>query len=453
VSWVRRRILLARTVPPAEWLLLGGLVGLALLIRYACRSYWTTDLDVFGEWYDQLHAAGGVRGLREQIGNYNAPFLYLLLVAGWLPGATLMKIKLILVVFDVLLVFFVYRIVALRWEGWRIPATAALIAAFTPTVVVNASLYGQCDAIWGALCTGALYYVLRNKDWAAVAMLATAYAFKPQAVFLFPVFLLAVLSGRVRWRAVLLFPLVYVAWDVPALLAGRDAIELLGIYSNQVDDPSALRRGGPTVYQYLHVSVALGVLRNLGYLFAGALTLGVCYVLISTRTALDRTRWVLVAAFFAIAVPFLLPAMHERYFFLADVLTLVLAFYVPRLWYVPLLVQASSFFSYVPFMFSKGPVGPMIDRRLLATLMLAALVVTAYALFSGIALRARLRPEPAAADAGPGTDTGPGTEAGTRTRTTTEHADGEAARTPRDGLDPFGEPPVAVERRPVGSPT
>jgi hypothetical protein len=166
VSWVRRRISAARAVPPAEWLLLTGLVGLAVLIRYACRSYWTTDLDVFGEWYDQLQA----KGLKEPIGNYNAPFLYLLWIASWLPGATLMKIKLILVAFDVLLVFFVYRIVALRWEGWRIPAVAGLIAAFMPTVVVNASFYGQCDSIWGALCIGALYYVLKNKDWAAVAM-------------------------------------------------------------------------------------------------------------------------------------------------------------------------------------------------------------------------------------------------------------------------------------------
>ncbi|MFG1921512.1 hypothetical protein [Cryptosporangium sp. NPDC048952] len=376
MSWVRR----ARTVPPAEWLLLAGLVGLAVVIRYACRSYWTTDLDVFGEWYDQLQR----EGLKSPVGNYNAPFLYLLEIASWFPGATLMKIKLVLVAFDVVLVYYVFRTVALKWDGWRIPAMAALVAAFMPTVVLNASLYGQCDSIWGAFCVAALYYVLKGNDWAAVAMAATAWAFKPQAVFIAPIFLLAVLAGRVRWRTLIAFPLVYLAWDVPALIAGRDAIELLTIYSHQLDDPSALRRGGPTVYQYLHVNVALGVLRNLGYLFAAALTLGVTYVLIATKVELDRVRWLTAGAFFAIAIPWLLPAMHERYFFLADVLTLILAFYVPRLWYLPLIVQASSFFSYLPFLFSKAPVGPMIDRRLLATLMLGAILITGYRLFSGV---------------------------------------------------------------------
>ncbi|WP_344650952.1 hypothetical protein [Cryptosporangium japonicum] len=376
-------------MPAAEWVLLAGLVGLAVVIRYACRSYWTTDLDVFGEWYDQLQR----EGLKAPVGNYNAPFLYLLEIASWFPGATLMKIKLIFVVFDVVLVYYVYRTVALTWTGWRIPATAALVAAFMPTVVLNASMYGQCDSIWGAFCVAALYYVLKGNDWAAVAMAATAWAFKPQAVFIFPVFLLAVLAGRVRWRAVLVFPLVYLAWDVPALIAGRDAVELLTIYSNQLDDPSALRRGGPTVYQFLHVNVALGVLRNLGYLFAATLTLGVCYVLISTRATLDRTRWLTAGAFFAIAIPWLLPGMHERYFFLADVLTLILAFYLPRLWYVPLIVQASSFFSYLPFMFSKAPVGPMIDRRLLATLMLVALLITGHRLLSGVVVKATQRPD------------------------------------------------------------
>ncbi|SHN26682.1 hypothetical protein [Cryptosporangium aurantiacum] len=380
MSWVRDRIARARTVPPAEWLLLGGLVTLALLIRYACRSYYTSDLVVFGEWYDQLQAAGGVRGLREPIGNYNAPFLYLLVIAGWLPGATLMKIKLILVAFDVLLVFFVHRLVALRWPGWRIPAVAALTAAFLPTVVINASMYGQCDSIWAAFCLGGVYFLLRDREWMAVAFFATAYAFKPQAVFIFPLLMLAVLGGRVRWRALLALPVVYVALDLPALLLGRDPVELLGLYAGQLDEPSALRRGAPSVYQYLQVTVGQGVLKNLGYLFAAALVLGICYVLVSTRTKLDRARLVTAATCFAILVPFFLPAMHERYFYLADVLSLVLAFYRPRLWFVPLIVQTSSFLAYLPFLFRTGPLGPLVDPRLLATLMLVALVVTTYSL-------------------------------------------------------------------------
>ena len=376
-SQARVRLERARSVPAPEWVILGALIVLAGLIRFACRHYITSDLVVFGKWYDDLKAHGGVRGLRESIGNYNAPFLYLLVLAIYLPGATLLKIKLIFVAFDVLLVFFVYRIVGLRYRGWRIPMVAALVTAFLPTVVLNGSMYGQCDAIWAAFAVGAVYFVLCDRQWWAVSCIATAYAFKPQGIFIFPLLLLLVLAGRVRWRTLIALPVVYVALDLPAIALGRHPRELLGLYSRQLDEPSRLARGGPSVFQYLPVTVGTQVLHNLGYLFAAVLVLGICYVLVATRTELDANRILTAAACFAILVPFMLPAMHERYFYLADVLTVVFAFYRPRLWYVPMIVQASSFLSYVPFLF-LGAHGAFVDRKLLATLMLAALVITGY---------------------------------------------------------------------------
>jgi hypothetical protein len=44
--------------------------------------------------------------------------------------------------------------------------------------------------------------------------------------------------------------------------------------------------------------------------------------------------------------------MHERYFYLAEVLTVIAAFYLPRrLWYVPVLVQVASFLAYLHVLF------------------------------------------------------------------------------------------------------
>jgi Gpi18-like mannosyltransferase len=367
-------------VPGPERLVLAALVVLAVLVRVVGRDHVTSDLVVFRTWYDELWASGGITGLREPIGNYNAPFLYLLVVAGFLPGATLLKLKAIFVLFDALVVYFMYRIVALRYRGWRIPALAALVTAFLPTVVVNASMYGQCDSIWAAFALGGLYLLLRDRHWWAVAFLATAVAFKPQAVFILPVLLLLVLAGRVRWRVLLGLPAFYLLLDVPAVIAGRDPVELVTVYTNQLDEQGGLIRSGPSVFQYLPVTVGADVLRALGYLLAAAVVLGVCYALIATRTELDPTRVVTAGAFFAVAVPFLLPSMHERYFYLADLLTVAVAFHRPRLWYLPMSVQAASALSYLPFLTRGGPQGPFVDARLLSTLMLAALVATGYAL-------------------------------------------------------------------------
>jgi Gpi18-like mannosyltransferase len=94
---------------------------------------------------------------------------------------------------------------------------------------------------------------------------------------------------------------------------------------------------------------------------------------------------VLLATMFVVLAPFFLPSMHERYFYLADVLSVVVAFHHPRrLWPVPLLVQFASAFSYVPFLSQGGPGSgetAAVPFWILALAMLAALALLAWDLF------------------------------------------------------------------------
>jgi hypothetical protein len=53
-------------------------------------------------------------------------------------------------------------------------------------------------------------------------------------------------------------------------------------------------------------------------------------------------------------VPFLLPQMHERYFYSAEVSSLVLAFAYPSFAWITVLMQVVTFCAYYPFLF--GPV-------------------------------------------------------------------------------------------------
>jgi len=390
-------------LPKAELFLIGILAALAVLVRWSSHDEITPDLRNFLAWYRELDEAGGVAGLRHEIGNYNAPLLYLLAILTYLPGPALLKIKLTWCVFDVLLVYFTYRIVALRWAGWRIPTLAALVMAFLPTVVVNSSFYGQCDAIWAGFLVGGLYQLLRWRQWWGVTLFAVALAFKPQAIFVFPVLLLLVLAGQLRWRTLLAVPLVYLVLDLPAIFAGRDPVELLTLYNpeRQTKYITALTANAASMYAFLPMTTRLDTLRTLGYIFAAILVLGVLYTLIASRIELDIKRIVTVSALLAILVPFVLPGMHERYFYLADVLTVVLAFYRPRLWFVPLIVQAASLLSYLPFLFWQEPHGPLVGLKVLATMMLAALLITGYALLSDLKADRPAEAEPAEVEASP----------------------------------------------------
>jgi Gpi18-like mannosyltransferase len=63
----------------------------------------------------------------------------------------------------------------------------------------------------------------------------------------------------------------------------------------------------------------------------------------------------ILAALVSVAlVPFILPRMHERYFYLQDLTTLIAAFFMPELWFLPILSQVISVIAYGPFLFNYG---------------------------------------------------------------------------------------------------
>ncbi len=82
-------------------LILAALAVLAISVRAVGFDKMNGDMALLIDWYNQLANAGGVAGLANEVGNYNAPFLYLLLVATWIPGPPIFAIKLVFVVFDV----------------------------------------------------------------------------------------------------------------------------------------------------------------------------------------------------------------------------------------------------------------------------------------------------------------------------------------------------------------
>jgi hypothetical protein len=162
--------------PYAEALLVVALLALAVLARAVGWREKTNDMNIFFQWYNQLKAAGGWRGLDTEIGNYNAPFLYLL------------------------------------------------------AVVLNASVLGQMDAMWAAPALGAVYFLLRDRAWWGAAFCGAALAVKPQGVFVLPLLLLLALTSTIRWRTLLAAPAAYLALALPAVLLGRDPVELLTVY-------------------------------------------------------------------------------------------------------------------------------------------------------------------------------------------------------------------------------
>ena len=95
-------------------------------------------------------------------------------------------------------------------------------------------------------------------------------------------------------------------------------------------------------------------------------------VAIALRARLTDERMVLYVATSALLTPYLLPSMHERYFYLAEVLTVVAALWRPVLLPVPVLLQVAAVSTYLNYFLRPRQIG---DLRVLAVLLAVAIGV------------------------------------------------------------------------------
>ena len=64
------------------------------------------------------------------------------------------------------------------------------------------------------------------------------------------------------------------------------------------------------------------------------------------RARLTDRAVLALALLLAVGVPFMLPHMHDRYFYAADILSVVLAYAIPALWLAAPLTEFASFLGY-----------------------------------------------------------------------------------------------------------
>lgn len=330
-----------------------------LLARWWVWGYVSGDMQVFlVPWAKHLDMYG-FGGIATSDSNYNPPYLYLLYLARQF-GAGLeivSAVKAVSVLFDLVLTAVVYRVLltdSLRPNDnpRRQALLGALVVFCIPTVVLNSSAWGQCDVIYSTFLLLSFYCFRQGRELGSVAMAATALAFKLQMVFAGPVLGAMILVARRRFAMVLTGCVVYLAWIAPAILAGRGVEVTLGTYLRQ-GAYAQLSSGAPNVWGIFSYLALPGAVTQ-PYVRPAILVGLVAFLALlafSWYILRRRPEYVYELAFSAtFFVPFLLPNMHERYFFPADVLGVLLLFRHGRLWMAPLFVCTASLLTYIPYL-------------------------------------------------------------------------------------------------------
>ena len=359
--------------------LAAGLLILAMVLRGACMEHETLDYQNFlTKWVQYYRDNGGFRGLGKQVGNYNVPYLYFLAAFSYFKVRDLYLIKLLSVLFDLILAWGALRLAGLYRSNVTARLAAFFVTLFLPTVVLNGAYWGQCDVIYVGFALWSVYFALDGKPVRAVIFIGISFAFKLQAVFVLPVFLIFLFVKKLRWPHLLLFPVTYVVMMLPAVLAGRSMKDLLLFYIKDAGSVGGgLNYNSPSVFAFVRGGdLNTELLSKLG-IGAAALFLLLLFVFCwLERERLNDRRLLLCTVLISVAVPFFLPHMHDRYFFAADVLSLALVFAYPKLLPLPFLVSFASLLGYHAYLKQRY----LLPMSYGAAALLLAMVLTIFAL-------------------------------------------------------------------------
>jgi len=368
-----------------RWCVLGVVLAVGLGVRWYFLDRQTMDYQNFlSRWYDTLDQQG-FGAFREQFADYNYPYLYLIWLLTVLHVPSLIGIKALSIIFDVALASLAYRIVALRTDRFWLQAFAFGVVFLLPSVIMNSAWWGQADAVYTACVVAGIYFLLRaqrsdthegdtsegdsgrqahvwnrsawnKREWkvrawnpyvsnsvVACVFFGLAISFKLQAIFVLPVVLWLLVRRRIPWYALLAIPAVYVLLDIPAVLAGASWSTALSVYLNQTDSYKQLTLGAANLYQLIPISGDATWVAHLGIGLAALVIVVFLAWSLWKKPAVTPASILVVATASAAVVPFLLPAMHDRYFYAVEILSVIAAFYLP-LWFiaVPVLIQASA---------------------------------------------------------------------------------------------------------------
>jgi Gpi18-like mannosyltransferase len=332
---------------------IAGLIVIAALLRYTLIKFESLDYGVFSQWYDGVKALGW-HSFKYEISNYTAPYMYSLFFFTLVPVSKVVAIKLSMLIFDFLLAYSVYLLVGVFRKKNYIPVLAGLVTLFLPTVFINSAFWAQIDAMFTSFLMLSLYAGLTGKSRWTWVWFGVAIAIKFQAVFFLPILLFLVFS-KVKWYDVWCAALTFFVLVFPPVLFGRSFMNVATIYVRQTEQFNGLLTlSAPSFYQWLPNSV-YEYFNPAGILLTAAaviflILVGLIYKKYSQRELL------VFATLMLFVIPFLLPQMHERYFYPAEISSLVVAFAFPRFAWIAVLMQVITFFAYHPFLFGPSPV-------------------------------------------------------------------------------------------------
>lgn len=320
----------------------------------------------FADWMRECHEAGGFAYLGIKPGvsdastfDYNCMFQYIIVILHYIGGGIddMYLVKTVSVIFDYVAAITIMRITYNVTAGSARKSLMAFAAVmFLPSVVLNSAAWAQNDSIFTSFILLSLLSVIKGKDNRAFIYLALSYSFKQQAIFFMPFIIIMWLKNRIKIRYILWVPVVHVAAMIPCAIAGRSWADLLGIYGKQVTMFSRLSMNYPSIYTIIASDLSKDVRKII--ISAGTMATVIIMGMIAYYSYKKKfeitTRFMITLVIFTAEVCcFCLPAMHERYGYLPEILTVVYALFSYKRMPICAALQVITMITYSRFLFGS----------------------------------------------------------------------------------------------------
>lgn len=326
-------------------------VAAAFAVRATMLEYRSGDYNTFLiKWVDYYRLNGGFAALKDSLGNYNLPYLYFLALFSYSSINDLFLIKMLSIFFDVILAFSMMKLTGVFTRNTKKRLAAFLITLLLPTVVLNGAMWGQCDSIYVSFALLSLWLVLTDRPKLSMVCMALSFGFKLQAVFIMPVYLIMLFAKKIKFREYFIFPLTYIILVLPAVIAGRPFMDAFLLYFDQAQTVGeGLNYNSPSLFALVRGKANVSVASAVGIAVTFLYVFLIFFWTWHKRKNLNNETLLLTALLFIVGIPFLLPHMHDRYFFMADVLTLLPAILHPAFASVTILTSFASLLCYYSY--------------------------------------------------------------------------------------------------------
>lgn len=304
--------------------LLAAVCAFALLARVSFIEHVSGDYEIYlANWMEQFRAASFAESMRRNVGEYNVLYQYILFLITRLPVPALYAVKTASMIGDALLAGACARLAGRDGKQSPVALCAALLL---PVCVLNGGMFAQCDGLYAACALWGLAFALEGKHTGSAVCFALSLAFKLQAVFLLPIVAVLWSARKLRLADALTFLLTLAATALPAMIGGKSVAQILSIYIGQTGLYNGLTYNAPGFFGLMNTSgLDVYAYGNFGMALAlGAVCALLAYAMPRAQK-MDDTAYVRTSLLLVLLAVFLLPRMHERYFYMADVLAVVLA--------------------------------------------------------------------------------------------------------------------------------